>query len=85
MLENLLEYYRKSNGATQKKILSCIFAEKLVLEKGPPSLKLRRIKEKLQSLSSRIPYNSSLELVRFWEEYMRVFPLASVFPNVVLS
>ncbi len=34
MLENLLEYYRKSDGYTKKKILGCIFAEKLVLEKG---------------------------------------------------
>ena len=34
MLENLLEFYRKSDGKTKKKILSCIFAEKLVLEKG---------------------------------------------------
>ena len=34
MLENLLEYYRKSDGATKKKILGCIFAEKLILEKG---------------------------------------------------
>ena len=34
MLENLLEYYRKSDGATKKKILGCIFAEKLVLENG---------------------------------------------------
>jgi hypothetical protein len=34
MLENLLEYYRKANGTTKKKILGCIFAEKLVLEKG---------------------------------------------------
>jgi site-specific DNA recombinase len=34
MLENLLEFYRKSDGATKKKILSCIFAEKLVFEKG---------------------------------------------------
>jgi site-specific DNA recombinase len=30
----LLEYYRKSDGATQKKILVCIFAEKLVMENG---------------------------------------------------
>jgi hypothetical protein len=29
-----LEFYRKSNGSTKKKILSTIFAEKLVLEKG---------------------------------------------------
>jgi len=34
MLENLVEYYRKSDGATKKKILGCIFAEKLILEKG---------------------------------------------------
>lgn len=34
MLENLLEYYRKANGTTKKKILGCIFAEKLVLDKG---------------------------------------------------
>lgn len=34
MLENLLEFYRKSDGAAKKKILGTIFAEKLVLEKG---------------------------------------------------
>jgi site-specific DNA recombinase len=34
MLEDLLEYYRNSNGAIKKKILGSIFAEKLVLEKG---------------------------------------------------
>lgn len=34
MLENLVEYYRKSDGSTKKKILGCIFSEKLVLEKG---------------------------------------------------
>ena len=34
MLENLLEYYRKANGTAKKKILGCIFAEKLVLDKG---------------------------------------------------
>jgi len=32
MLENLLEYYRKSEGATKKKIPGCIFAEKHVLK-----------------------------------------------------
>ena len=37
MLENLLEYYRKSDGSTKKKILNTIFAEKLVLEKGKVS------------------------------------------------
>jgi len=34
MLENLPEYYRKSDGKTRKKIPGCIFAEKLLLEKG---------------------------------------------------
>jgi hypothetical protein len=34
MLENLLEYYRKSDSGAKKKILGCIFAGKLVLENG---------------------------------------------------
>jgi len=34
MLENLLEYYRKSDGVTKKKILSTIFAEKLIVVNG---------------------------------------------------
>ena len=34
MLENLVSFYRKSNGEVKKKILGCIFSEKLVLEKG---------------------------------------------------
>jgi hypothetical protein len=34
MLENLVEYYKKADGKTKKKILGCIFSEKLVLEKG---------------------------------------------------
>jgi site-specific DNA recombinase len=34
MLENLLEYYRKSDGATKKKILNAIFAEKLIVING---------------------------------------------------
>jgi len=34
MLENLLEFYRRSDGGTKKKILGTIFAEKLILEKG---------------------------------------------------
>jgi len=37
MLENLLEYYRKSDGKAKKKIPNTIFAEKLVLEKGKVS------------------------------------------------
>ena len=34
MLENLLEYYRKSDGSTKKKILNTIFAEKLIVING---------------------------------------------------
>lgn len=34
MLENLVEYYRKSDGHTKRKILGCIFSKKIVLEKG---------------------------------------------------
>jgi len=34
MLENIVEYYRNSDGKTKKKILGCIFSKKLVLEKG---------------------------------------------------
>jgi hypothetical protein len=32
MLENLLEYYRKSDCATKNKIPGCFFAEKLVIK-----------------------------------------------------
>jgi hypothetical protein len=32
-LENLVSFYRKSDGKTKKKILGCIFSEKIVLEK----------------------------------------------------
>jgi hypothetical protein len=34
MFENIVEYCRKSDGMTIKKILSCIFSKKIVLEKG---------------------------------------------------
>ena len=34
MLENLLEYYRKSDGRTKKKILTTIFAEKMIVING---------------------------------------------------
>jgi hypothetical protein len=34
MMENLLEYYRKSDGTTKKKILNTIFAEKLIVING---------------------------------------------------
>jgi hypothetical protein len=31
-MENIVEYYKKVDGRTKKKILGCIFSEKLVLE-----------------------------------------------------
>ena len=34
MLENLMDYYRKSDGVTKKKILNSIFAEKLIVING---------------------------------------------------
>ena len=34
MLEDLVDFYRKSNGNTKKKILGCIFSEKLHFEDG---------------------------------------------------
>ena len=34
MLENLVEFYKKADGVTKKKILGCIFSEKLIIEKG---------------------------------------------------
>jgi hypothetical protein len=33
MLENLTTYYREADGQTKRKILGCIFKEKLVFEK----------------------------------------------------
>jgi hypothetical protein len=34
MLEDLPSFYKRVDGTTKNKILSCIFSEKLVLEKG---------------------------------------------------
>ena len=34
MLENLTGYYKAADGQTKRKILGCIFSEKLVFEKG---------------------------------------------------
>jgi chromosome segregation ATPase len=50
MMENLREYYRKSDGKTKKKILGRIFAEKFVLEKGKVAsfkLEVRRPKSEV--------------------------------------
>ncbi|HYQ55882.1 MAG TPA: hypothetical protein VEP89_00960 [Draconibacterium sp.] len=32
--ENLVDYYKNADGKTKKKVLGCIFSEKLILEKG---------------------------------------------------
>jgi site-specific DNA recombinase len=34
ILENLTGFYREADGQTKRKILGCIFSEKLVLENG---------------------------------------------------
>ena len=34
MLENLVEYYKKADGKTKKKILGCIFSKKMIFQKG---------------------------------------------------
>ena len=34
MLENIVDYYRNASGVAKKKILACIFDEKIVLENG---------------------------------------------------
>jgi hypothetical protein len=47
--ENLLEFYRKSDGKTKKKILACIFSKILVLEKGKVGGKDRRPKSEVSS------------------------------------
>jgi hypothetical protein len=34
LLENIVDYYRNASGVAKKKILACIFDEKIVLENG---------------------------------------------------
>jgi site-specific DNA recombinase len=34
MLVNIARYYKKADGNTKRKILGCIFSEKMILEKG---------------------------------------------------
>lgn len=71
MLKNLLEYYRKSKGTTKKKILGCIFAEKLVLDKGKlvtpvfnePIQLILRIREDLGSFEKKDDVALSQSLV----------------------
>jgi len=54
MLENLVPFFRNADGRTKKKVLSCIFSEKMTLENGrvattpfsqPVSILLMIIKE----------------------------------------
>lgn len=40
MLQDLLERYRKSDDATKKKVLGCIFAEKLAVKLRAQSAEL---------------------------------------------
>ncbi len=66
MLENLTGYYKSADGQTKKKILGCIFSEKLVFE-SPPSLKLQRIIEELQPPPLRNLYKFCSRLPRFYK------------------
>ena len=71
MLENLLEYYRKANKMTKKKILGCIFAEKLILDNGKvitpvftePIQLILRISEELGSFEKKNAITISQPLV----------------------
>jgi hypothetical protein len=49
MLENLLEFYRKSDGKTKKKILDCTFAEKLALKHRAQGAELSLIVSECES------------------------------------
>jgi hypothetical protein len=50
-----VEFYRKSNGATRKKILGCIFAEKLIFELRAQSAELSmRLEKKNEMVRSLI-------------------------------
>ena len=71
MLENLLEYYRKSDGSTKKKILNTIFAEKLIVINGKaatpvftvPIQLIFRISEVLGSSGKKKEVDSDQSLV----------------------
>jgi site-specific DNA recombinase len=54
MLENLAGYYKQADGKTKKKILSCIFAEKLVIEKGKVATTPFTIPFRFYSILSRV-------------------------------
>jgi len=57
MLENLVEYYRKSDGRTKQKILESVFAEKLILEES-----------KVGSYKFTTPIQVLLKTVRGYQE-----------------
>lgn len=57
MLENLVEYYRKSDGKTKQKILQSIFVDKLILEEG-----------KVVSYEFTTPIKVLLKTVRGYQE-----------------
>src|ERR1035437_238434 len=57
MMENLSTFYRNSNGETKKKILSCIFSEKIILEKG-----------RVATMSFTAPIRVLLERIKLLEE-----------------
>ena len=57
MLENLVEYYRKSDGKTKQKILESIFSEKLIVEEG-----------KVVSYKFTTPIQVLLKTVRGYQE-----------------
>ena len=72
MLENLLEYYRKSNGSTKKKILNTIFAEKLIVINGKvighsftePIKLMLRIRKSITNSKEKKEVDIDLKLLR---------------------
>ena len=72
MLENLVQFFRKADGRTKKKILGCIFDEKLVIENGrvattpfskPVSILLMIIKELEGSKNKKEVENDLLSIM----------------------
>ena len=57
MLENLTGFYKQADGQTKKKILGCIFSEKLVFEK-----------RELQPSPSRNPYRFCSRFPRCYKD-----------------
>lgn len=53
MLENIVKYYKEADGKTKKKILGCIFSEKLTLEKGKVATYPRGLGDKTHTTTSQ--------------------------------